>query len=479
MGTVKNIQSELDDERIFNTTSSLLLDPEDFRRQGHMVVDFLADYFHNVGKYPVRSQVEPGYLRKTLPEAAPNTPEPLENILRDVYKDILPGITHWQSPNFFAYFPCISSTPGILGEILSSGLNVVGFSWIASPAATELESIVMDWFGKLLRLPTSFLFSGGGGGVLQGTTCEAMAAQIAGITPDNIRVIETTKADLFALSPEALQSSILCDIEQGLIPLYLCATLGTTATTAVDPIRRLCEVAGKNDIWVHIDGAYAGSACICSEYQHYLDGVENADSFSLNAHKWLFSTLDCCCLWVKHPTDLTKALSTNPELLRNNATESKQVVDYKDWQIALSRRFRALKLWIIFRSYGVANLRNFIRGAVNMAKGFEGLVAKDERFEIMVPRTFSLVCFRVSPTAIEKHLKASQGDEEVNEFNEKVLESINSSGKIFMTHAVVGGVYMMRFAVGAPLTEFRHVEMAWKLIQDHATSMLKAALMSH
>nr|GME02862.1 tyrosine decarboxylase 1-like [Ipomoea batatas] len=511
-----NIQSELDDERIFNTTSSLVLDPEDFRRQGHMVVDFLADYFHNVGKYPVRSQVQPGYLRKTLPEDAPNTPEPLENILRDVYKDILPGITHWQSPNFFAYFPCISSTPGILGEILSSGLNVVGFSWIASPAATELESIVMDWFGKLLKLPTSFLFSGGGGGVLQGTTCEAMvctivaarekmlskigrdkfeklvvyssdqthfslkkAAQIAGITPDNIRVIETTKADLFALSPEALQSSILCDIEQGLIPLYLCATLGTTTTTAVDPIRRLCEVAGKNDIWVHIDGAYAGSACICSEYQHYLDGVENADSFSLNAHKWLFSTLDCCCLWVKHPTDLTKALSTNPELLRNNATESNQVVDYKDWQIALSRRFRALKLWIIFRSYGVANLRNFIRGAVNMAKGFEGLVAKDERFEIMVPRNFSLVCFRVSATAIEKHLKASQGDEEVNEFNEKLLESINSSGKIFMTHAVVGGVYMMRFAVGAPLTEFRHVEMAWKLIQDHATSMLNATLMSH
>ncbi|XP_031104508.1 tyrosine decarboxylase 2-like, partial [Ipomoea triloba] len=178
MGTVKNIQSELDDERIFNTTSSLLLDPEEFRRQGHMVVDFLADYFHNVGKYPVRSQVEPGYLRKTLPEAAPNTPEPLENILRDVYKDILPGITHWQSPNFFAYFPCISSTPGILGEILSSGLNVVGFNWIASPAATELESIVMDWFGKLLRLPTSFLFSGGGGGVLQGTTCEAMVCTI-------------------------------------------------------------------------------------------------------------------------------------------------------------------------------------------------------------------------------------------------------------------------------------------------------------
>ncbi|XP_019180593.1 PREDICTED: tyrosine decarboxylase 1-like [Ipomoea nil] len=514
MGTVKNSQSELDDECIFNTTSSLLLDPEDFRRQGHMVVDFLANYFHNVGNYPVRSQVEPGYLRKTLPEAAPNTPEPLENILRDVYKDILPGITHWQSPNFFAYFPCISSTPGILGEILSSGLNVVGFSWIASPAATELESIVMDWFGKLLRLPTSFLFSGGGGGVLQGTTCEAIvctivaarermlgkigrdktgklvvyssdqthsslkkSAQIAGINPDNIRVIETTKVNLFALSPEALQSSILCDIEQGLIPLYLCATLGTTATTAVDPIRRLCETAGKHDIWVHVDGAYAGSACICPEYQHFLDGLENADSFSLNAHKWFFSTLDCCCLWVMHPTALTNALSTNPEYLRNNATENNQVVDYKDWQIALSRRFRSLKLWVIFRTYGVVNLRSFIRHAVKMAKTFQGLVSMDERFEIVVPRNFSLVCFRVSPTAIEKHLKGLQRDneEEVNELNAKVLESINSSGKIFMTHAVVGGVYMMRFAVGAPLTQLRHVEMAWKLIQDHATSMLNTA----
>nr|Q0ZQX0.1 RecName: Full=Phenylacetaldehyde synthase; Short=PhPAAS [Petunia x hybrida]ABB72475.1 phenylacetaldehyde synthase [Petunia x hybrida] len=506
MDTIK-INPEFDGQ--FCKTTSLL-DPEEFRRNGHMMVDFLADYFHNIEKYPVRSQVEPGYLERLLPDSAPIQPEPIEKILKDVRSDIFPGLTHWQSPNFFAYFPCSSSTAGILGEMLSAGLNVVGFSWIASPAATELESIVMDWLGKLINLPKTYLFSGGGGGVMQGTTCEVMlctivaardkmlekfgrenidklvvyasdqthfsfqkAVKISGIKPENFRAIPTTKATEFSLNPESLRRAIQEDKKAGLIPLFLCTSIGTTSTTAVDPLKPLCEIAEEYGIWVHVDAAYAGSACICPEFQHFLDGVEHANSFSFNAHKWLFTTLDCCCLWLKDPSSLTKALSTNPEVLRNDATDSEQVVDYKDWQITLSRRFRSLKLWLVLKSYGVANLRNFIRSHIEMAKHFEELVAMDERFEIMAPRNFSLVCFRVSLLALEK--KFNFVDEtQVNEFNAKLLESIISSGNVYMTHTVVEGVYMIRFAVGAPLTDYPHIDMAWNVVRNHATMMLNA-----
>ncbi|KAL7190421.1 hypothetical protein ACSBR2_022656 [Camellia fascicularis] len=472
------------DPELENGSTSMLnlnpLDPDEFRRQAHMMVDFLADYYQNIEKYPVRSQVEPGYLSKCVPGSAPYDPEPIEKILYDVERHIIPGITHWQSPNHFAFFPCGGSIAGFLGEMLSTGFNVVGFNWMSSPAATELESIVMDWLGKMLQLPNSFLFSGGGGGgggVLQGTTCEAIlctlaaardhcldrigrdwigklvvygsdqthfavqkAARIAGINPDNFRDITTTKASAFGLSPDSLESAIVSDVKAGLIPLFLCATVGTTSSTAVDSLGPLCDVAKRYNMWVHVDAAYAGSACICPEFRHFIDGVE--------------------------------ALSTStPEYLKNKATESNQVVDYKDWQIALSRRFRAMKLWLVLRTYGLVNLRNFIRGHVNMAKHFEGLVAMDHRFELVVPRNFAMVCFRVSPSALHDHREPS--DENcVNKFNCKLLESINSAGRIYMTHAVVGGVYVIRFAVGASLTNYQHVNMAWKVVQDHAHAML-------
>ncbi|KAJ4980432.1 hypothetical protein NE237_031269 [Protea cynaroides] len=476
------------------------LDPEEFRRQGHRIIDFLADYYRDIEKYPVRSQVEPGYLHKLLPDSAPNHPEPIQTILQDVETHIIPGITHWQSPNYFAYFPSSGSIAGFLGEMLSTGFNVVGFNWLSSPAATELETIVMDWLGKMLKLPNCFLFSGNGGGVLQGTTCEAIlctliasrdrmlnkigwenigklvvygsdqthcalqkGARIAGIHPNNFRPVSTSRLTAFGLSPDSLRSAILADLEARLVPLFLCATIGTTSSTAVDPIGPLCDVAKEFGIWVHVDAAYAGSACICPEYRHFMDGVENANSFSLNAHKWFFTTLDCCCLWVKDPSALIKALSTNPDYLRNNATETNTVVDYKDWQITLSRRFRAMKLWLVLRSYGVTNLRNFLRTHVKMAKHFEGLVIMDKRFEIVVPTTFAMVCFRLLPPPVTVH---------ANELNQRFLESMNSSGRVYMTHAEVGGVYMIRFAVGATLTEERHVIAAWKVAQEHAGIVL-------
>ncbi|KAL8521936.1 hypothetical protein ACS0TY_012188 [Phlomoides rotata] len=477
-------------------------EPEEFRRQANLVIEFIINYYKKVENYPVRSQVEPGYLKRRVPVSAPHDPEPIEDILNDVHKDIIPGITHWQSPNFFGYFPCNFSTAGFLGEMMCTGFNIPGFDWISSPAATELESIVVDWVGEMLQLPNDFLFSGGGGGVMHGTTCEAIlstmvaardkmlkkigddkinrlvvycsdqthvsikkAAQITGIHRRNIRAIETVRANAFALTAEAFRETIESDNELGLVPLFLCATVGTTSSVTVDPLRQLCEVAKEFGIWVHVDAAYAGSACICPEYRHFLDGVEGSDSFSFNPHKWLFTGLDCCCLWVKDPTSLIKSLSTNPEYLRNKASESKQVVDYKDWQITLTRRFRSVKLWFVLRSYGVANLRKFIRSHVKMAHKFQGFVEMDKRFEVVVPRHFSTVCFRLSPLVCG-------GEEQVaNDLSKKLLESINQSGKILMSHSVIGGIYVMRLSVGATLTEGRHVSFAWKLVKNQATAL--------
>lgn len=504
------------------------LDPQEFRRQAHMVVDFIADYYQTIEKYPVQSQVEPGYLRKLLPKSSPSCPEPIETILQDVKAHILPGLTHWQSPNYFAFFPASASIAGFLGEMLSTGFNVVGFNWMSSPAATELESIVMDWLGQMLCLPKSFLFSGNGGGVLQGTTCEVIlctltaardrvlsrigrenigklvvygsdqthcafqkASQIIGIHQMNFRIIKTSKSTSFALSPDLLRATVSADVEAGLVPIYICATVGTTSTTSVDPLGPICDVARDYAMWVHVDAAYAGNACICPEFRHFIDGVEGATSFSMNAHKWFFTTHDCCCLWVREPSALIKSLSTNPEYLRNKTTDSKQVVDYKDWQITLSRRFRALKLWLVLRSYGIDKLRSLIRSHVEMAKLFERFLATDKRFEIVVPRNFALVCFRISPSAINVLsticvngtngyanggeccvMELSSYEKCINDVNCKLLESINSSGRIYMTHTVVDGVFVLRCAVGATLTEEQHVVMAWKVVKEHADVIL-------
>ncbi|KAK4386458.1 Tyrosine/DOPA decarboxylase 5 [Sesamum angolense] len=290
--------------------------------------------------------------------------------------------------------------------------------------------------------------------------------------PNNFRAIATPKDNAFGLTAEAFRAAVESDIKSGLVPLFLCATIGTTSSTAVDPLAPLCEVAQEYGIWVHVDAAYAGSVCICPEYRHYLDGIENANSFSFNAHKWFLTTLDCCCLWVKDPRTLVKALSTYPEYLRNKASETKQVVDYKDWQITLSRRFRSLKLWLVLRSYGVANLRKFLRSHVQMAENFEGLIEMDKRFEVVVPRNFATVCFRISPAEFGGNHEGVSREEAANNFNSKLLESINGSGKIYMTHAVIGGGYLMRLAVGASLTENRHVILAWKVVQEHANALL-------
>ncbi|KAK4270060.1 hypothetical protein QN277_023145 [Acacia crassicarpa] len=508
------------------------LDLHELKRQGYMMIDFLVDYYRNVANYPVLSQVQPGYLRELLPSSAPSKPEPFETLLKDVKDHIVPGITHWQSQNYFAHVPSSSSVAGFMGEMLSTGFGVVGFNWISSPAATETEIIVMDWLGQALKLPECFLFSSnvGGGGVMLGTTCEAIlctlvaarddklrhigrenldklvvygsdqahfalqkATHIAGIHPENFRVIKTKKSSSFTMSPDSLLSAILHDLENGQVPCFLCATVGTTTTTSVDPIGPLCDVAKNYGIWVHVDAAYAGGALICPEFRHFINGVEGTNSFSFNAHQWLLTNETTCCLWVKKSSCLTNSLSTNPEYLRNKASESNQVIDYKDWQIALSRKFQSLKLWFVFRSYGLDNLRNFQRNHIKMAKTFEDLVKQDKRFEIFVPRYFSLVCFRVSPLAITNYKKPfcngthnnnvhdgelrgkiiNDDDEHlVNEINSKLLDLVNDSGKVYMSHGKVEGAFVIRCAIGATLTEEQHVIVAWNIVKEYATSIL-------
>ncbi|XP_038995498.1 phenylacetaldehyde synthase isoform X1 [Hibiscus syriacus] len=476
------------------------MDAEQLREYGHKMVDFIADYYKTIENFPVLSQVQPGYLRNLLPDSAPNQPDSFQLVLDDIQAKILPGVTHWQSPNYFAYYPSNSSVAGFLGEMLSAGLNIVGFSWITSPAATELEMIVLDWLAKMLKLPEDFLSAGQGGGVIQGTASEAVlvvllaardnvlrrvgknaleklvvyasdqthssmqkACQIAGIHPENCRLLKANSSTNYALSPELLSETISHDLTIGLIPFFLCATVGTTSSTAVDPLLSLGKIAKSYEMWFHVDAAYAGSACVCPEFRHYMDGVEEADSFNMNAHKWFLTNFDCSALWVKDRCALVQALSTNPEYLKNKASQANMVVDYKDWQVPLGRRFRSLKLWMVLRLYGLENLQCYIRNHIELAKHFENLVVQDPRFEVVTPRIFSLVCFRLLPP---------NDEDDGNKLNHDLLDAINSTGNVFISHTVLSGKYVLRFAVGAPLTEEKHVNAAWKVLQNKATSIL-------
>ncbi|KAL9660461.1 hypothetical protein QQ045_025276 [Rhodiola kirilowii] len=480
------------------------LDPTELIAESSLVTEFIAEYYRNVKNLPVQPPVRPGFLISLLPNAAPLAPESMETILHDVNEKIVPGLMQWQSPNFFSYFPATCSNAGLLGEMLCSGLNVVGFTWSSSPAAAELEQVVVDWMGKMFGLPTMFLFSSGGGGVLHGSTCEAVVctlaaardkmlemvgddminklvvycsdqthftlekgAKLIGIRPKNIKAIKTTKSNQYAICPYNLRNVIESDIESGLIPLFLCGTIGTTAFGAVDPIRELGIMAKEFNMWFHVDAAYAGSACICPEFRPYMDGLELAYSFSTNPHKWLLSNMDCCVLWLKTPEHVIQSLAADGAFLKGG----NEVVDYKDWQIALSRRFRAIKLWVVIRRYGVTNLMSHIRSDVSMAKRFEELVKSDKRFEVVFPRKFSLVCFKLSgkKTLINGH----QGEEEDgklsldSELTRVLMERVNSTGKALLSGVTMDSLFFIRCAIGSTLTEVQHVDGLWELIQEN------------
>ncbi len=448
---------------------SLHMTPEEFRRHGHTVVDWIADYYARIESLPVLSQAKPGQIRGSLPPEPPESGESFDTILHDVEKLILPGITHWQSPNFFAFFPGNASGPAILGDLLSSGLGVQGMLWVTSPACTELETHVLDWLVKMLDLPQQFLSSSTGGGVIQDTAssaslCALLAArsaqahssiekdvQIAGLGRENLRMIAVDKN--FAMRSDVLARQIDQDREAGLVPCFVCATVGTTSSNAIDPVPEIGRICREQKLWLHVDAAMSGTARLCPEFRHIHQGLEYADSYCFNPHKWMFTNFDCDCFYVADRKALIQTLSVLPEYLRNQATESGAVIDYRDWQIPLGRRFRSLKLWFVIRHYGVEGLRYHVRRHVELAQQFADWVRKDDRFELAARVPLNLVCFR------------HKGGDEVNQ---RLMERLNASGDLYLTHTRLDDRLTLRLCVGQTNTTARHVERAWKRIREEA-----------
>jgi aromatic-L-amino-acid decarboxylase len=471
--------------------------PDEFRRHGRDVVEWIAAYLERVERLPVLAQVKPGEIRDRLPSAPPEVGESFDAILADLDRVILPGITHWQSPNFFAYFPGNASGPAILGELLSAGLGVQGMLWATSPACTELETHVLDWLADLIGLPESFTSRGTGGGVIQDTAssailCALLAAReratggtatargvttplivygssethssvdkavgIAGLGRERFRRVAVD--DAFAMRPAALEDALIADAAVGGTPGLVVATVGTTSSTAVDPVAAIAEICRRHRVWLHVDAALAGSAAVCPEFRWLHEGLAQADSYCVNPHKWLLTNLDCSVLYVADRTALVRALSVLPEYLRNQATESGAVVDYRDWQIPLGRRFRALKLWFVMRWYGAEGLRRHIRHHAALARTFADWVAADPRFEIVAPVVLNLVCFRLK-----------SGDET----SRRLLEALNTSGALYLTHTRLAGRYALRLALGGTHTERRHVEAAWTRIRETAGAVERSS----
>jgi aromatic-L-amino-acid/L-tryptophan decarboxylase len=467
---------------------SFHMSPEEFRRQGHAVVDWIADYRSRIESFPVLSRVQPGEIRSQLPPAAPEHGESFDQILSDMERIILPGITHWQSPNFYAYFPSNSSGPGILGDLLSSGLGVQGMLWSTSPACTELETHVLDWLVPMLGLPEKFLSTSSGGGVIQDTAssaslCALLAARerttqfasnrhgcdgrlvaycstqthssvekavkIAGMGSDNLRHIDVDKN--FAMLPQRLERQIELDVKAGLIPCFVCATVGTTSSNAIDPVGEMARICREHNLWLHVDSAMSGTAALCPEFRFIHDGVELADSYCFNPHKWMFTTFDCNCFYVADRKHLIQTLSVLPEYLRNQATASGAVIDYRDWHIQLGRRFRSLKLWFVIRHYGIEGLQYHIREHVRLAQQFAAWVRDDSRFELAAPAQLNLVCFRLR-----------SGDQA----NQLLMDRLNGSGDLYLTHTKLDGKLTLRVCIGQTNTEARHVERAWQRIQQ-------------
>ncbi|SHE98731.1 aromatic-L-amino-acid decarboxylase [Mariniphaga anaerophila] len=469
------------------------LSPSQFREEGKKIIDWIADYYENIEKYPVLSQVEPGEVIEKLPNNPPQKAESFESIMKDMDEIIMPGITHWQSPNFYAYFPSNTSFPSILGDLVSSGLGVQGMIWATSPAATELETRVLDWLAEMMDMPEKFKSTSSGGGVIQDTASTSAltaviaareratklesnksgvrqklvayvssqthsslekAIKMAGIGSDNLRTIDVDAT--FAMRPDLLEEQIQGDKSNGFLPFFVCATIGTTSSNGMDPIRKIGEICNNQNCWLHVDAAMAGTAMLCPEFRHFKDGVELADSYCFNPHKWMFTNFDCDVFWVGNRSELINTFSILPEYLKNKATESGAVFDYRDWHVQLGRRFRALKLWFVIRQYGVEGLQYHIRKHVEMARDFARWVDASSDFELMVDPPLNLVCFR------------HKSDDE---FNLKLMNAVNESGKAFFTHTKMNGRIALRMSIGQTHTEERHVKQTWELIQNTAKKL--------
>ncbi|UCE22117.1 MAG: aspartate aminotransferase family protein [Candidatus Aminicenantes bacterium] len=463
-----------------------------FREFGYKFVDWVSDYLSDLENFPVRSQVQPGDIRGKLPQGPPTQGETMERIFDDFEKIILPGITHWQHPSWFAYFPANNSPPSILAELLTAGIGAQCMIWQTSPAAAELEEVVLEWLRQMLGLPE------GMAGVIQDTASTATlvalltarekatnfeanreglknplvvyaseeahssiekGVKIAGYGRENLHTIPTDES--FAMIPSKLEDAVKEDKKKGLQPACVVATLGTTSSSAVDPLAPIGEICRRHGLWLHVDAAYAGTAAILPEKRWIIEGAGNVDSFVFNPHKWMLTNFDCSAYFVKDPGALIRTFEIHPEYLKTGIDA--QVKNFRDWGIPLGRRFRALKLWFVVRSYGVEGLQKIVGEHIRLAQMFKGWVEEHDAFELMAPVDFSLVCFR---------LNDGRGEEALNDLNKQLLESLNQTGKVFLTHTSLRGKYVLRMAIAARTTQERHVREAWELIASKAAEIL-------
>jgi aromatic-L-amino-acid decarboxylase len=466
------------------------MEPEEFRKIGKEVVDWIADYLNDAEKYPVLSSVKPGDIKKQLPPAPPAAPENMETILADFNRIILPGITHWNHPGFLAYFANSAPAPGILAEMLTAALNVNGMLWRTSPSATELEEVVLDWFRQMLGLPVEFQ-----GVIIDTASVSTLVALTAAREAVHKRIREqglSGRTDLpqlrlycsehthssiekaaivlgvgqegvckissdaeFRMIPKELAAAIEADKKKGLLPFAVVATVGTTSTTSIDPIPAIADICEKEKLWLHVDGAYGGSAAIVPEMRYVLDGCNRADSFVTNPHKWLFTPMDCSVLFTRHVGTLKEAFSLVPEYLK---TVEGDVNNYMDWGVQLGRRFRALKLWFIIRSFGVDGLVSRLREHCRLAREFASWVDADKNFERLAPVPFSVVCFRYHPNTLSDESTLEQ-------INAQLLNNINATGEVFLSHTKLNDIYAIRLAIGNIETTEKHVARVWELLK--------------
>lgn len=467
---------------------------DEFRKHAHELVDWMARYMDEVEKYPVKSTVKPGEIFNKLPDDPPVKPESFESFMKDMDEIIMPGITHWQSPNFYAYFPANTSAPSILAEMIMATLGAQCMIWETSPSAAELEEKMMIWLRDLIRLPKTFE------GVIQDSSSTATlaailtareratdfmandegvaafsglrvycseqthssiekAVKISGIGRKNLVRIPVRKD--FTMDVQKLREAIENDKKAGLKPCCVIATIGTTGTTAIDPLKSIGRICAENGIWLHVDAAMGGTALILPEYQWMLDGREFIDSFVFNPHKWMFTGFDCSAYFVKNPAYLIKTFEILPEYLRTRTRGA--VNDYRDWGVPLGRRFRALKLWSVIRMYGAEGLRDKVRGHIRIAKRLAEMIMRENDFQILAPVTLNVVCFRYKP--------AGKDDMELNKLNETLNHRLNDEGKIYLTHTTVNGNYTLRMVTGQTNVTPEHVENAWKLIMKTARGL--------
>ena len=467
----------------------------DFRKHAHEFVDWMADYFEDLEKYPVKSQVKPGEILDQLPDSPPEKGESIKQIFEDFQKIILPGMTHWQSPNYFAYFTANSSYPSVLAEMLTATLAAQCMVWETSPAAAELEEKVMDWLKEMLDLPAEWQ------GVIQDTA--STATLVALLTArekysdyevnekgfenhDNFRIYTSTEAhssiekavkiagfgkkslvkievdDSLAMKPDMLRKAVESDIELGLKPLCVVVAMGSTGTLAIDPLHNISIICEEHNIWLHVDAAFAGTALVLPENRWMSIGIEKVDSFVFNPHKWMFTNFDCSAYYVKDKEALIRTFEILPEYLKTKTRG--EVNDYRDWGIQLGRRFRALKLWFVLRNFGVAGIRDKVDFHISLAKKLADEIKSHKDFELMEPQHPNVVCFRYRPDWIGDTIN-------INAYNEKLNRKLNETGKIYLTHTKVNGIYTLRMVVAQTYVTEEHVFKAWDLIRETAKKL--------